>query len=231
MVSVGVGLGNSGDVAHYSSVYADHPNIFVLAANNELGDGGRYPQPYYPGIDYSNTKNSQETDYDPVKSTGYNYNIWHAMRSNEEAKLGTISEEGAMRRGQRFGWNMIFGSAREGKISDFKKNDTGLQMLGQGLHALQDSYAHEGTDMKHHDVRNDIYGDTSRAEKITASAVFVHIAISKDTKTVNKLIQSGANSLDLSGISGKNLKDLYSSLKEQGKELKYNWNTKEYEVN
>lgn len=218
--------------AHYSSVYADHPTRFLLAANNFLGDGPSHPEAYYTRAhDYGNTRNSQNTEYDPITSTDYNYNIWHGMRSDREAELNSISEKGAMKRGQKFGWDMIFGSAREGQISSFKNKDTGIQMLGQGLHALQDSYAHKGTNMGNHDLYNDLYGDTTEAEGITKSAIFVHSVISGDSKTMNKLLGKEGISLDLSGISGKNLIDLQKSLKGKDKTLKYNWKTKQYDVN
>ena len=229
--TLGFSLKSIKSVSHYTSVYADHPSKLVLIANNFVGDGLTYAESYHRNVDYNNTKNSQNTEYDPIRSTDYNYNIWHSMRSNREAELGTISEKDAMKRGQKFGWDMIFGSAREGKMGSFKTNDTGLQMLGQGLHALQDSYAHEGTNMDNHDIKNDIYGDTSKAKDITSSAIFVHSVMSGDTDTMNTLLNKGVTSLDLSGISGDNLINLNDSLKAQGKTLKYNWNTKKYDVN
>ncbi len=232
LYSYGINRPAAQNAAHYSSTYADHPPRHILALNNSVGDGWTYPQAYYIGIDYSNTNKSQNTDYDPILSTDYNYNIWHAMRSNKEAELGTISASDAMKRGQKFGWNMIFGSAKEGKISDFNRNDIGLQMLGQGLHALQDSYAHHGTNMANHDVLNDAIGDTSEAENITKSAIFVHSVMSGDSKTSDKMLgKKGKISLDLSGASGNNIKDLYNTLKDQGKTLKYNYETGEYDVN
>jgi hypothetical protein len=173
-------------ISHYSSVYADHPSKGVLALNNL---SNRTSVGFHNGVDYSPTKNSQQIDYDPQKSTTYNYNIWHSMRSNKEAvlfgskKFGGISRKDAMLRGLGFGWGKIFESAREGKMSDFKMNSKGLQDLGQGLHALQDAWAHTGVSMDEHDVLNDAFntnGNRKEADELTESAITVHKLISGD---------------------------------------------------
>ena len=76
-------------------------------------------------------------------------------------------------------------------------------MFGQGLHGLQDAYAHKGGEMANHDVMNDIYGNTTEAEGVTKSAIFVHSVISGDMKSANKLLgKNGGISLDLNGASG-----------------------------
>jgi RHS repeat-associated protein len=174
-------------VSHYASVYADHPPHGVMLLNNSVNTT---QVGYRSDIDYSSTKNSQNIDYDPVKSTGYNYNVWHSMRSDKEAvlfgqkKFGGISEKDAMLRGLEFGWNKIFESAKEGKISSFEPNSKGIQALGQGLHALQDAWAHKGVSMNDHDVVNDAFntsGNRGQAEALTDSAITVQRLLSGDT--------------------------------------------------
>lgn len=182
--NAGYGISQSSLVGRYASVYADHPPQKFLILNNATN---RTSLGYGTDINYSPTKHSQDTDYDPQKSTSYNYNIWHSMRSNREAELydnngtGGISERDAMLRGMQFGWNKIFESAKLGKISEFGINSKGIQALGQGLHALQDAWAHKGVSMNEHDAINDAFntnGGRDQAEALTASAVTVHQLLS-----------------------------------------------------
>lgn len=77
-----------------------------------------------------------------------------------------------------FGWSKTFESAKSGKLNDLKVNSKGIQAFGQGVHALQDAYAHKGTTMDEHSAYNDRRGDTSGAEAITNSAVTVHNILS-----------------------------------------------------
>jgi RHS repeat-associated protein len=147
--NVGIGGQQANLIAHYSSVYADNPGRFDVALNNmaqaDVGDEVHYRT----DIDYSKTSNSQDRDWTPG-SSNYNYNIWHSMRSPEEAEAykegkGGLSSLDAMKRGLEFGWYIIFGAANSGiKLEDLKKNTVEIQAVGQGLHALQDAYAHEG---------------------------------------------------------------------------------------
>lgn len=110
------------------------------------------------GIDYSKTQFSQEE---------WRSN-WHAMMSDAEATVGMTHEE-AMQRGLSFGWGNIFA----------QQNEQDVGKLGQGLHAIQDAYAHNGASTHEHlgvnqssakMMWNDMYGSTSKAELITKSA-------------------------------------------------------------
>ena len=52
----------------------------------------------------------------------------------------------------------------------------GIQALGQGIHALQDAVAHQGTDMEHHSIWNDMRlskRDYNEATAVTEGAVLV----------------------------------------------------------
>ncbi|MFN1217010.1 DUF6443 domain-containing protein [Chryseobacterium kwangjuense] len=161
-------------IAHYASVYADNPGKHIHANN------AAHPtnmMSYRKGIDYSPTSSSQITDYDGY---GYNYNVWHSMRSSWESDKGYTADD-AMRRGMQYGWQKVFDSAKKGgKLSDLKANSKGIQDFGQGIHALQDAYAHKGTTMDDHSILNDRYGDTKEAERISTSAVNVHNLITGD---------------------------------------------------
>ncbi|UPQ76046.1 DUF6443 domain-containing protein [Chryseobacterium nepalense] len=156
-------------LAHYASVYADNPGNHILL--NNLAHPTDWVR-YRKGIDYSGTANSQITDYD---GDGYNYNVWHSMRSDWEAKQG-YSPKDATRRGLQFGWQKIFDSAKKGgKLDELKANSKGIQDFGQGIHALQDAYAHEGrSDVGLDHVWNDRTGDKEQAEWISTSAINVH---------------------------------------------------------
>ena len=136
---------------------------------------------YRSGIDYSGTANSQITDWNPG-SNSYNYNIWHSMRSPQEREQNTITEEQAMQRGLEFGWSKVFESASYGKLSSLTKNTRGAESFGQGIHALQDAFAHRGTDHDNHSLVKDQFPslikngmqDFTKALAITKSAINVH---------------------------------------------------------
>lgn len=102
------------------------------------------------------------------------------MRSSWESDKGCTAAA-AMRRGMQYGWQKVFNSAKKGwKLSDLKANSKGVQDFGQGIHALQDAYAHKGTIMDDHSILNDRYGDTKEAERISTSAVNVHNLLTGD---------------------------------------------------
>lgn len=172
-----ISVSNANLVSHYVSLYADHPSGFHLFLNN-ITVSSEYPiawMSYQDNIDYSKTSNSQVTDWKPG-SKSFNYNIWHSMQSPQEG----ISRKEAMMRGMKFGWGKLIESAEEGSLEDFKINSTGIQNFGQGLHALQDAYAHQGCHMDDHSVWNDMANeyDMRNAQEVTNSAVMVHKLIS-----------------------------------------------------
>jgi RHS repeat-associated protein len=170
-------------LAHYASMFADHPSRIALEANNTTHP---LDMSYRRGIDYSGTSNSQDMDWDPSRSgyggTPFNYNIWHSMRSPQESEQGSISEDQAMQRGMEFGWGKIFESASYGSLNDLSKNTIGMESFGQGMHALQDAFAHRGTDHDKHSLVKDQFpslvrggkSDYKKAFNISISAVNVH---------------------------------------------------------
>ena len=167
------------------SVNADKLNNLVHAFNPR-----RAKAHYREGIDYSGTIYSQETTWG-TRESRQNFNIWHSMRSPSEAEFGSISEKDAMSRGMEFGWSKVFESAQSGSLNDLKANSSGIQALGQGIHALQDAFAHLGTDTNNHSVVNDLRGDTSEAENITTSAITVHNLLSGNYDAFNGSNQVG----------------------------------------
>ena len=160
-------------IAHLSSTYADHPSNSVLIGDaisqgisslgikNILGNTN-----YRSGIDYSSTDLSQKNDI---------HNMWHSMMSDDEASKG-MTQEQASKRGLEYGWDKIL----EGGAN---KDD---KALGQGIHALQDAYAHEGVQNSKHTqfftypssfvkyTTNDAYGSTKDASTITKSAGIIN---------------------------------------------------------
>ena len=200
--AVGIGGEHAELIAHYASVYADNPGDHIHA-NNAVHPGNMMS--YRDDIDYSPTKNSQVTDWN---GTGYNYNIWHSMRSEFEKnawdngeELGKSAHEARLR-GLEFGWGQIFESASSGKkLGELEKNSSEIQGLGQGLHALQDSYAHKGRhDVGASHIANDIFGDTGNASRITGSAITVYKLLTNDFDGI-KTNKKGGFSLDVSGMS------------------------------
>ncbi|RKF36390.1 hypothetical protein BCY89_27745 [Sphingobacterium siyangense] len=135
-------------IAHYSSTYADHPPAGASFADFMLHPLETKTHQYRKGIDYSKTADSQ------LEKNSQ----WHSRMSDAEADAG-MTEQQAVNRGLKFGWDNIFGSDG-GK--DFGK-------LGQGIHALQDAIAHRGTKTNDHlgwnlpslgKFYNDLYGST-----------------------------------------------------------------------
>lgn len=134
------------------------------------------------------------------------------MMSDAEAASG-MTHEKAMQRGLEFGWSNIF-AQQEGEDID---------KLDQGLHALQDAYAHEGASTNEHlgfnwssvkKMYNDMYGSTSKAELITESAIAVLGLFSGRSEGL-----SDGMRLDFSGMSKKQLNTVRSLLQGVGYNL------------
>lgn len=187
-------------VAHYASVYADHPSQAVLNADNLLHLTNLS---YQDNINYSVTANSQAESN----------SMWHSMMSDEEAEGGMTHGE-SMQRGLEFGWGNIF----------TQKDGEDLGKLGQGLHALQDAYAHKGASTEEHlgtnlssakMVWNDMYGNTDNARLITESAgIVLQLFNGNSTSLKNGM------TLDFSGMSDKQLNSVTGMLNNSGYNLK-----------
>jgi len=209
-------------LAHYASVYADHPSARVFHANNAI-HWQTWRMNYYNTIDYSGTEHSQDPSWVPG-SNSYNYNIWHSMRSNEESealkegKAGGISSHDATLRGQEFGWSKIFESAKLGKLSDLKKNTKGIQAFGQGLHALQDSYAHKGVDQDEHSISNDMIPNNNQdyqdALEISKTALNVHNLLSCDFNNVKTESDGSIKLTDIGGMTNNQVAELFTRINE-----------------
>lgn len=227
--AAGIGKEQADLIAHYSAVYADHPGAhetsigYVDAAylNNlvHMLSPRRAKAIYRDGIDYSSTSVSQITSWNP-RSANKNFNIWHSMRSPWEAENNSISEHGAMMRGMEFGWDKIFSSAESGSLNSLEANSSGIEDFGQGIHALQDAYAHKGTDTNDHSVVNDRRGDTTQAENISESAVTVHNLLSGNYSAFNgsnkiSFTATGMTSAQLSQVMKAALDYLSQNKKEE----------------
>ena len=200
LAAAGIGKHQADLIAHYSSVYADNPGKHIKL-NNWLA----HPTDqhwYRPRINYSGTANSQVLEY---KGTGENYNVWHVMRSPWERDNETISEKGAMQRGLEFGWNKVFESAATGDLNSLKENTDGIEALGQGLHALQDAYAHKGNgeDVGIGHAKNDRFNfgkDFKDAKSITQTAVNIHNLLNENWGAIDK---SGLKLTNTDGMTTK----------------------------
>lgn len=204
----GIGKAQASLIAHYSSVYADNPGKHIHA--NNIAHPLQTKR-YLSGIDYSPTSNSQVTTYN---GQGYNYNIWHSMRSSWEkerfdSSLGGISDQKAMERGMSFGWSKIFESAESGSLQDLEINSKGIQAFGQGMHALQDAYAHYGRhDVGFGHIWNDRFGSLDGAKKITKSAVVVHNLLSENWESIDK---TGIK-IDMTGMNKDQASKVFSQI-------------------
>tara|TARA_R100001509_G_scaffold159369_1_gene125754 strand:- start:1364 stop:2383 length:1020 start_codon:yes stop_codon:yes gene_type:complete len=180
--NLGFGKEFAKNTAHYASIYADHPSQSVLIGNYATSALGS--EFYRSGTDYSATAGSQLEENSK----------WHSMMSDAEAS-GGMSHQQAMTRGLQFGWNNIFA----------QQNGVDMGKLGQGLHALQDAYAHMGASTNEHlgfnassfqMMFNDMFGSTSDAKLITESAGILFGLITGQ----NKGLTNGRR-LDFSGMS------------------------------
>jgi hypothetical protein len=189
MLKMGYSSADAQRIAHGASVYADHPTSKVLSMDKWF-HGGIVENHYRDDIDYSATAGSQDESNSQ----------WHSMMSNAEQK-GGMKHSYAMQRGLKFGWSNIMS----------QQNGLNEGTLEQGLHALQDAYAHNGASTDEHIavnmssvlmLKNDLYGDTSKAELITDSAVTVLSLFNKSNNGAN--LKNGMQ-LDFSGMSKKQL--------------------------
>ena len=187
MIRMGYSVADSERIAHRTSVYADHPTSTAMSLDNAGHFGSHH---YRYDIDYSPTSRSQDESNSK----------WHSMMSDAEMASGMTHGQ-AMQRGLQFGWSNIMD----------QKNGLDEGKLGQGLHALQDAYAHQGASTDEHlgangssinMLNNDMYGNTSKAELITQSAVTVLSLFNKDN---NGAGLSNGMQLDFSGMSKKQL--------------------------
>lgn len=130
-------------IAHYSSVYADHPPKFVIAIQG-------FKNRYRDSIDYSKTENSQDTK--SIESS-----TWHSMKADGE----DISDSAARMRGLNFAYAKLLSAAAEfkkiGGLGNARANTIAIQDLGQAIHAFQDATVHKGVDMKHHSFWDDLF--------------------------------------------------------------------------
>lgn len=199
-----IGLGYSEDmakeVAQMASVYADHPPKGALIADNI---GHLTWNQFDGGIDYASTAASQAEEN----------SMWHSMMSDAEAASGMTHKQ-AMDRGLAFGWDNIFA----------QKDGVDCGKLGQGLHALQDAYAHQGASSNEHlgvnrsSVKmlwNDMYGNTDHAELITKSAVIL-VELFKGNGSG---LENGMT-LDFSGMSQEQMGTAHGLIKDAGFDLR-----------
>ena len=220
---VGIGGEQAKLIAHYASVFADNPGAHIYLNNlaqQNLSDMVWYRR--HTEVGYSATRFSQETSWRP--GAGVNYNVWHAMRSVEEkeafdSKLSWgISAEKAMERGMEFGWGKIFDAAQSGiKLNDLEAKSCEIESVGQGLHALQDAYAHKGRhDVGVSHVMNDMYGspsDIRAAKNITSSALNVFKLLTNDFDGV-KTNRKGGLTITTTGMSADQKKLLLEKVTE-----------------
>ena len=209
LAAAGIGKYEADNLAHFSSVYADNPgsNINTNNAAHPLDKHN-----YRRGINYNPTSNSQVINY--KGGDDYNYNIWHSMRSPWEKENKTISEADAMTRGLEFGWSKIFESSKSGKLNDLVRGNKGMRAFGQGMHALQDAFAHKGNGdpvgAKH--ALNDRFNfgqDFQDAKDISETAVSVHNLLSENWGALDK---SGVKLTNTEGMTSKQISNVFTQI-------------------
>jgi len=180
--SAGIPIEKARMIAHYASVYADHPmgtkdekRAFTINSilsrlefmNNKTDRSLLRSQK--KGIDYSPTADSQ-TETEPVQK-------WHGTRTVRQADKG-VTAEMAMAEGRKFGWGKVFEAASSGD-SELAAKST-MANLGQGMHALQDVERHKGAvyselikERNEHSLVGDWLGVRASSREIANSAAKV----------------------------------------------------------
>ena len=201
-------------IAHFASVYADHPKPTIMSGNNFTKIGDDSNMSYRGYLDYSPTAQSQDTK-SPVFSS------WHAMAADNEK----ISEAAATKRGQEFGWSKIISAGqawnglrqptrvwKEGQgyaveqltLGDIvRSHQSVLGDLGQGIHALQDAIRHKGVEYAQHDLSADVSppaGEDKAAIAAAYNGLLVFELVSGDPKHLELL---NTTPIDVSTASDK----------------------------
>ncbi len=190
-------------MAHYASVYADHPNSTAIRLDRITNpySASATTSYYREGIDYSRTAGSQKEEN----------SMWHSMMSDAEADGGMTHKE-ALDRGLEFGWEQIFKYAAGGGKD--------LGQFGQGIHALQDAVAHGGSSTDEHlglnlrmpgMLKNDAYGNPADAYKLTKSAIIV-----SEVLQGKQISLKTGDRINMTGMSNDQKKQVRSALEKQG---------------
>lgn len=199
-------------IAWYSSMYADNPSAGVLFLNNVYAMFNHLPTVTYAQPAGWSTKNSQDTG-SPIESQR------HSMTGDYENEM---SKKEAQQRGREFGWKNVFKAAKGGTIDKWGRNSDEQKAFGVGIHALQDAEAHEGVQMKDHDLNKDmVKGDKGqiafdKAMSISESAVLV-------TEMLNGKFDNikDGTSLNISGMNKDQFQQVINSALKSKKNIRY----------
>jgi hypothetical protein len=217
IIKAGFSKNEAKRMAHYASVYADHPSKTVLFFDNilhftwnsynEVGSTGLIAKgAFYPNYDVTADSQDEANSH------------FHSMMSDAEAQGGLTHYE-STQRGLKFGWGNVFSQ-------EYAKDEG---KLGQGYHALQDAMAHQGAASDEHlgtnwssvkMMYNDMYGNTDMAQKLSKSAMIVYGVIA-DRFTKRGLSNMNGKELYLPGVSDKQIERLDAKLKAKGYKLDF----------
>jgi hypothetical protein len=205
--------------AYYSSYYADRPSSEVTWGNNFIvRPWGMTTISDRPGWNDDATINSQDTS-SPLESQR------HSMEGDDE-NIGSLA---AKKRGQEFGWSKIFEAAEAGDLSTFKKGSKAAKAFGVGIHALQDSKAHEGVKMEKHNLDKDMgLGEEGlnaykNGMKITESAVLVVEILNQNYSNIKD-----GTTIEISGMNKKQLNQLVDAALKSKKDVRFENEYKDY---
>jgi hypothetical protein len=144
----------------------------------------------------------------------------------DHENIGSLA---AKKRGQEFGWSKVFEAAKAGDPSTYKKGSKAAKAFGVGVHALQDSKAHEGVKMDKHDIKKDMGQgkDGLNAYKngmnITESAVLVVQMLNGNYSNVKD-----GTTIEISGMNSKQLSQLIDAALKSEKKVRFHNEYKDY---
>lgn len=201
-------------IAWYASMYADNPPAWIVAVNNIYAIFNGLPIVVYAQPLGWKTKNSQDTG-SPIESQR------HAMTGDYEDPNDMWPQD-AKRRGQEFGWKNIFKAAESGTPDKYEEHSDEDKAFGVGMHALQDSEAHEGVQMKDHNLNKDM------AKGLEGTQAFDNaMSISESAVVVTEMVNNNfshvkdGTTLNISGMNKEQFQKVVDAALKSKKNVRY----------
>lgn len=225
---VGLDKATARIIAHCVGVYADHPSGGIAFSNQVLArqyapiyginpdeaffdNGYMWSSSFYKPTQESQNPNNRRNESDPNQQWyESNSHIWHGTRGTWEKDKVTI--EARIYQTRSFAWEKLMAAANSSNLSEIKAGSDAAANLGQALHAFQDIEAHNGDvfppnstlnpDKGQHDVFNDMFGNTAKAQSNTIGALIVYQAQYDEFTLVDNVLKSyGSFTVNMNGMN------------------------------
>ena len=201
---------------YYASYYADRPSRLVQYANDVTsavkGWSDYVPRFRHPEISSTWSRGSEWNDDATINSQDTD-SPKESMRHSMEGDSENIGSQNARKRGEEFGWTNIFKAAKYGTPDKWEKGTEGAKAFGVGVHALQDSKAHNGVKMKNHSLLKDAKSGADgtkaydEAVNITISALVIVEILNGNFSHIKN-----GTKLETTGMNAEQKKKLHEAL-------------------